>query len=145
MPTRTRGSTVAGIGTMTTQISDRFTFNTTTQRRWERDHERAQFEKAIPTGILWIALDRLFEERIPMPLWLMNWRPTLVRGLGVWLTIYSVDGGGEVESASPHEGWSGISSGWGNTHSTASVSAGSSLRGSPPQQGARVSRAGGTP
>jgi hypothetical protein len=31
----------------------------------EREHERIQFEKTIPTEILWIALDRLFEERIP--------------------------------------------------------------------------------
>jgi hypothetical protein len=33
--------------------------------RGEREHERIQFEKTIPTEILWIALDRLFEERIP--------------------------------------------------------------------------------
>lgn len=31
----------------------------------ERDHVRAQFEKTIPTEILWTALERLFEERVP--------------------------------------------------------------------------------
>lgn len=31
----------------------------------EPDHERAHFEKRIPTEILWTAIDRLFEERIP--------------------------------------------------------------------------------
>lgn len=31
----------------------------------ERDHERARFENAIPTEILWTALDRLFGSRIP--------------------------------------------------------------------------------
>lgn len=31
----------------------------------ESNHERAQFEKTLPTEILWTALDRLFEERIP--------------------------------------------------------------------------------
>lgn len=29
------------------------------------DHERAQFEKTVPTEICWTALDRLFENRIP--------------------------------------------------------------------------------
>ncbi|MCD2200968.1 hypothetical protein LPA44_13845 [Halobacterium sp. KA-4] len=33
--------------------------------RGERDHECAHFKKTIPTEILWIALDRLFEKRIP--------------------------------------------------------------------------------
>lgn len=33
--------------------------------RGESDHERAQFNKTIPTEILWTALDRLFEERVP--------------------------------------------------------------------------------
>lgn len=33
--------------------------------RDERSHEPARFEKTIPTEILWTALDRLFEERIP--------------------------------------------------------------------------------
>lgn len=28
-------------------------------------HEAAQFEKSIPTEVLWSALDRLFEERVP--------------------------------------------------------------------------------
>lgn len=31
----------------------------------ETDHERVQFERNVPTEILWTALDRLFEERIP--------------------------------------------------------------------------------
>lgn len=33
--------------------------------RDESDHQRAQFQKTIPTEILWTALDRLFQERIP--------------------------------------------------------------------------------
>lgn len=31
----------------------------------ETTHERAQFEKSVPTEILWTVLDRLFEDRIP--------------------------------------------------------------------------------
>jgi len=31
----------------------------------EQDHEPATFQKTIPTEILWTALDRLFEDRIP--------------------------------------------------------------------------------
>ena len=31
----------------------------------ESEHTSAQFDKAIPTEILWIALDRLFEDHIP--------------------------------------------------------------------------------
>ena len=31
----------------------------------DSDYEPARFEKTIPTEILWTALDRLFEERIP--------------------------------------------------------------------------------
>lgn len=31
----------------------------------ESDHERAKFDKNTPTEILWTALDRLFETRIP--------------------------------------------------------------------------------
>ena len=34
-------------------------------RKDEGGHERARFSKAVPTEILWTALDRLFEERIP--------------------------------------------------------------------------------
>jgi hypothetical protein len=33
--------------------------------RGERDHEQAQFANELPTEILWTALDRLFETRIP--------------------------------------------------------------------------------
>lgn len=33
--------------------------------RGERDHERARFEKTLPTEVLWTALTRLFDERIP--------------------------------------------------------------------------------
>jgi hypothetical protein len=33
--------------------------------RDEQHYERAQFEKTIPTEILWTALNRLFEHRIP--------------------------------------------------------------------------------
>ncbi len=31
----------------------------------ERDHKPAEFEKTLPTEVLWTALDRLFEEKIP--------------------------------------------------------------------------------
>lgn len=31
----------------------------------ERDYERAQFAKTLPTEVLWEALDRLFQKRIP--------------------------------------------------------------------------------
>ncbi|WP_390222265.1 hypothetical protein [Haloferax namakaokahaiae] len=31
----------------------------------ETNHEAAQFEKQIPTEILWTVLDRLFQERLP--------------------------------------------------------------------------------
>jgi hypothetical protein len=31
----------------------------------ETTHERAQFEKSVPTEILWTVLERLFEDRIP--------------------------------------------------------------------------------
>lgn len=31
----------------------------------ESDHEQAQFSKSVPTEILWVALDRLFETKIP--------------------------------------------------------------------------------
>jgi hypothetical protein len=31
----------------------------------ETIHERTQFEKSVPTEILWTVLDRLFENRIP--------------------------------------------------------------------------------
>ena len=31
----------------------------------ETIHERTQFEKSVPTEILWTVLDRLFEDRIP--------------------------------------------------------------------------------
>jgi hypothetical protein len=31
----------------------------------ESAHEHAQFQKTIPTEILWTALGRLFEDRIP--------------------------------------------------------------------------------
>ncbi|PSQ15199.1 hypothetical protein BRD02_07085 [Halobacteriales archaeon QS_8_69_73] len=34
-------------------------------RKDEGGHERARFSKAVPTEILWTALDRLFEDRIP--------------------------------------------------------------------------------
>ena len=34
-------------------------------RNDEGGHERARFSKAVPTEILWTALNRLFEERIP--------------------------------------------------------------------------------
>ncbi|GGC71756.1 hypothetical protein GCM10007209_37070 [Haloferax sulfurifontis] len=33
--------------------------------REETNHEAAQFEKQIPTEILWTVLDRLFQERLP--------------------------------------------------------------------------------
>ena len=33
-------------------------------RQGESDHQRAQFQKTIPTEILWTALERLFEKRI---------------------------------------------------------------------------------
>jgi hypothetical protein len=31
----------------------------------ENDHEPAQFQKTVPTEVLWTALGRLFEDRIP--------------------------------------------------------------------------------
>lgn len=31
----------------------------------ERGHERAQFDRSVPTEILWTILDQLFEERLP--------------------------------------------------------------------------------
>jgi len=31
----------------------------------ESEHKSAQFDKAIPTEILWVTLDRLFEVHIP--------------------------------------------------------------------------------
>ena len=34
-------------------------------RKDEGGHERARFSKAVPTEILWTALNRLFKERIP--------------------------------------------------------------------------------
>lgn len=34
-------------------------------RRNESDHEGTHFQKTVPTEILWTALDRLFEHRIP--------------------------------------------------------------------------------
>jgi hypothetical protein len=34
-------------------------------RTGKSDHKQAQFSKSVPTEILWLALDRLFETKIP--------------------------------------------------------------------------------